>query len=263
MNGWRLCRLETHNAYRNMALDEAILHARIDGKVLNTVRLYSWMPSAVSIGRFQSLEKEVNIENCKREGVDMVRRITGGGAVYHDFQGEVTYSVIAEKKSLGSNDVAHIYRKIGCGIIEAAKILRVNADFNVGNLRQCPNITVDGKKISGNAQFYRGDVVLQHGTLLLDVDIEKMFDFLRAPHCSVSEIVGKAEQKITSFRKKLREVVSKKRAEEALIEGFKRTLKIEFAEVKLTPFELKLADELAREKYCSKRWNFDGKNRVK
>jgi lipoate-protein ligase A len=97
MTCWRLLKLETHNAYMNMAIDEAILDARINGIVPNTVRFYRWNPSAVSIGKFQNIENEVYLENCLKHGVDVVRRITGGGTVYHDVEGEITYSVVASK----------------------------------------------------------------------------------------------------------------------------------------------------------------------
>ncbi|MGB9779129.1 MAG: lipoate--protein ligase family protein, partial [Candidatus Bathyarchaeales archaeon] len=89
MNDWRLLKLETHNAYTNMAIDEAILTARIHNLIPNTIRFYRWKPSAVSIGKFQNIQNEVNIENCKKYGVDVVRRITGGGTVYHDAEGEI------------------------------------------------------------------------------------------------------------------------------------------------------------------------------
>ena len=83
MTIWRLLKLETHDAATNMAIDEAVLRARIADKVPNTVRFYRWKPSAVSIGRFQNVNNEVNLDNCAKHGVEMVRRITGGGAVYH------------------------------------------------------------------------------------------------------------------------------------------------------------------------------------
>ena len=79
----------------NMAVDEAILRCRAANSVPNTLRFYRWKPSAVSIGRFQKLENEVNLKNCAKLGVDTVRRISGGGTVFHDSEGEVTYSVIA------------------------------------------------------------------------------------------------------------------------------------------------------------------------
>ena len=91
MTSWRLIDLGIYDGYMNMAIDEAILQARIEEKVPNTFRLYRWRPSCASIGKNQSMEHEVDTETCKKLGVDYVRRITGGGAVYHDYLGEITY----------------------------------------------------------------------------------------------------------------------------------------------------------------------------
>ena len=90
---WRLLDTEPRDAFYNMALDEAIATARSKNLVPNTLRFFRWEPSAVSIGYFQSLEEEVDIPTCDKIGVDFVRRRTGGGAVYHDREGELTYSL--------------------------------------------------------------------------------------------------------------------------------------------------------------------------
>ena len=94
---WRIMGLDVNDAFMNMAIDEAICRLRSKQKSPNTMRLYRWKPSAVSIGYFQILEEEVDIDACKRLGVDIVRRMTGGGAVYHSYEGEVTYSVIVNQ----------------------------------------------------------------------------------------------------------------------------------------------------------------------
>jgi len=260
MEAWRLLPLETHNAYMNMAIDEAVLRARIAGLVPNTLRFYCWSPSAVSVGRFQRVEEQVFVENCRRFRVDVVRRITGGGTVYHDEKGEVTYSVVASKKEFGTEDVASVYKKICGGLIEAAKLLGVEASFSPGNIRQCPNVTINGKKFSGSAQSHKGGVVLQHGTLLVDVDLEKMFNFLRVPWAkSVSEVVCVAERKITSLKHELGRNVSLREVYQALTEGFRKALNVEFTEGKLTPHEVKLAQELCAEKFSRHEWNFLGR----
>ena len=181
MPTWRLLKPETHNAFANMAIDEAILRARIEDKVPNTVRFYFWRPSAVSIGRFQNIQDEVHLENCRTYGVDVVRRISGGGAVYHDAVDEITYSVIVKQEDLGTNDVAVAYGEICNGLIEGSRLLGINAEYNKGNVKQCPNMIVKERKISGSAQAQKRGVILQHGTFLLGVDLAKMFAFLKIP----------------------------------------------------------------------------------
>jgi len=261
MNNWRLLRLETHDAYTNMAIDEAILTARTRNLAPNTIRFYRWNPSAVSIGKFQSIENEVQLDKCKKYGVDVVRRITGGGAVYHDTEGEITYSVVANKKDLKAENINAVYAKFYGGIAEALRILGVNTDFNEGNAKTCPNLTVNSKKISGSAQSHKKGVVLQHGTLLVDVDLEEMFTFLRvlwAKTCM--EVVNVAKHKITSIHKEIERAVSIKEVEQALIQGFRRALKIEVVNGELTLYECELAEKLCKEKYSKNDWNFHGKS---
>ena len=77
-----------------MAIDEAIMISRSKNIVPNTLRLYSWKPSAVSIGVFQNVKDEINLDYVNKSGLNVIRRITGGGSVYHDELGEVTYSII-------------------------------------------------------------------------------------------------------------------------------------------------------------------------
>ena len=81
---WRLLKTEDNTAAVNMAIDRAVMTANSENKVPPTVRFFTWKPSAISIGYFQSLEDEVDLDNCKKFGVDYVRRITGGGAVFHE-----------------------------------------------------------------------------------------------------------------------------------------------------------------------------------
>ena len=245
----------------NMAIDETILRARIENLVPNTLRFYRWKPSAVSIGKFQKIENEVQIDNCRKQGVDVVRRITGGGTVYHDAENEITYSVIASKEDLAAKDITTVYAKIYAGLAEAVKILGLTADFNEGNIKTCPNLTVNGKKISGSAQSHKGEVVLQHGTLLIDDDLEKMFTFLRAPWAKTCmEIVNVAKHKITSIKRELGKNVSVREVHQALIEGFQKALNIQLVDSELTPCERELVEKLCKEKYADDDWNFYGKS---
>jgi len=261
MGAWRLLKLETHNAFMNMAIDEAILRARIAERVPNTLRFYRWKPSAVSIGKFQKPENEVYLDNCRRLGVDVVRRISGGGTVYHDAEDEVTYSLIAKTEDLGVTDIAAVYARVYAGIADALRLLGITADFNEGNAKNCPNLTVNGKKISGSAQAHKSGIVLQHGTLLLSVDLERMFTVLRVPWAKTCmEVVGVAKNKITSVKEELGHAVSAETANNALSVGFKNAFGIQLTDGELTPFERELAEELCREKYATDDWNFYGKS---
>jgi len=255
---WRLIPISINNAYVNMAIDEAILIARMKSEAPNTLRLYMWNPSAVSIGYFQNINLEVNVDACRIHGVDIVRRSSGGGAVYHDSIGELTYSVVTDKQSIRADTVISTYQKICSGIVYALEILGVKADFNPGNIRECPNITVNGLKISGNAQLIRGPYILQHGTILYDLDLRKMFTYLKAPWSNrIDDIVEVACRKLTCIKQVLNTKLNINDVAEALIEGFEKAFKTDFMESSLTDFELKLASRLV-DKYRSESWLYRG-----
>jgi lipoate-protein ligase A len=260
LSTWRLLKLETHDAFMNMAIDEAVLKARIEGHVADTLRFFRWNPSAVSIGKFQSVEKEVQLENCKQLGADIVRRITGGGTVYHDSEGEITYSVVASKESLKVETIADAYERIDGGLTQGLNILGVAADFNVGSAKACPNLTVKGRKISGSAQCHSRGVVLQHGTILANVDLEKMFTYLRVPWAeSCMQVANVARRKITSLHEELGKSVSPAELVHAVREGFAQAFNVEIVEGELTPRERELAQKLCEQKYATTDWNLRGK----
>ncbi len=259
METWRYLPLSTRHAALNMAVDEAILNARIADQVPNTLRFYRWQPSAVSIGRNQNPDAEVYLDTAKQLGVDVVRRISGGGTVYHDFEGEVTYSVIAKVADLGNADVTTVYTKIYGAITDALRILGVPADFSGGDAKNCPNLTVAGKKISGSSQVISRGVVLQHGTVLVGVDLPKMFQLikLRDLNCTLAADIGK--RKITSVQAELGHKISPDTVANALAQGFKAILKIQLQEGELMAAEKAAAETLCKEKYTSKEWNLGGK----
>jgi lipoate-protein ligase A len=262
---WRILPLETADAYTNMAVDEAILKARTENRVPNTLRFYLWKPSAVSIGRFQTLDNEIFVENCKKDGVDIVRRISGGGAVYHDTNGEITYSVIVKTTDLGCQelDLRRAYQKICSGLNQAVTVLGTNAEYRPPAPKRCPNLAVSGKKISGNAQTTKKGILLQHGTFLLDIDHEKMFSYLKIPWAkTLDEIVKVSKRKLTSVRQELGSSFSVQKAHEALISGFKQALSIELVSGELTEYEQTLAEKNKKERYVTEEWNVLGKASV-
>ena len=262
MGVWRLLKLEVGDAFTNMAIDEAILTARIAGKVPNTLRFYRWKPAAVSLGRFQNLFSEVHVENCRKRGVDIVRRITGGGTVYHDYDGEITYSVVVDGKDLGcaDMDIISAYRTICKGLIEAVRILGTTAEFNPLDTKQCPSITIRRKKISGSAQSYKKGILLQHGTLLVDINHKKMFTFLKVPWAkTLMDVLEVSKKKLTSAKQELESRMSIEAAYQALVTGFKKALRIQLVEEELTSYERKLAERLRRKKFSSDDWVFKGK----
>lgn len=239
---WRVVPLETHDAYTNMAIDEAIAE---QGRP--TIRFYRWRPSAVSIGYFQAIHEVVDLTACRRDDVDYVRRRTGGGAVYHDYEGEVTYSIIAPVTEF-PRDLTESYRLI-CGyVIEALEALGVQAEFEPVN-----DVVTGGRKISGNAQTRRDGVLVQHGTVLHQVDPELMFTYLRPEIDKVSDkIVEDVRDRVTSVEEQVG--CSLEDTYEALRNAF--TKDKETNEGELTEEELERAEELTYERYRTDGWNF-------
>ena len=262
MDTWRLLKLSSADAYTNMAVDEAVMKARIENRVSNTLRLYQWNPSAVSIGRFQILANEVYLEACRKQGVDFVRRISGGGSVYHDSVGELTYCIVAKLSDLGCADLDMLsaYQKICSGLNEAVKILGSKAEYRPPHPKRCPNLTISGKKISGNAQTSKKGILLQHGTFLLDINHIRMFTFLKVPWAkTIDDVLKVSKRKLTSARDELGSRFSTQEAYQALVAGFENALGVEFVEGFLTEYEQKLAEKIRKERFVTEEWNFLGK----
>ncbi len=242
---WRFIPLETHNAALNMALDEACAHALAQGKVDPTIRFYRWQPSAVSIGYFQSLNQEVDIQECQKQEVDIVRRRTGGGAVYHDYDGEITYSVIAPEKMFEKN-IVESYKQIAQNIILGLKKLNVHAEFVPIN-----DLVVSGKKISGNAQTRRNGILQMHGTILCNVDVDKMFSLLKVPDEKMKgKMIAAVKERVTSLNH--HGVTNYQTIYEALKHGFLDGKK--WNEGEWSDEELEKAEILAEEKYGHPKW---------
>jgi lipoate-protein ligase A len=260
MDTWRLIPLETHNAFMNMAIDESILQSRMENLGPNTLRLYQWQPSAVSIGKNRNPKDTVYVDNCRKLGVDIVRRNSGGGTVFHDQTGELTYSVTAQTRDLDAKDITAVYTRIYAAITDALRLLGIPADYSPGNQKNCPNLTVNTRKISGSAQTVKRNIVQQHGTLLLNVNLPRMFQLLRVPftdNCSLAAQI--AQRKITSVQNELGHAVTVETAANALTQGFKAILKVQLNPAQLTLYEQALAKKLYTSKYATDNWNQNGK----
>jgi len=240
------------NAHRNMAIDEAIMRSLKEGRVPPTLRLYRWNPSAVSIGTFQGMKEEVDLEYCGKNNIDYIRRITGGGAVYHDFDGEITYSIILPRgHRLAPDDILGSYEVLCSGVVKGLEHLGIDAQFKPIN-----DIVAGGKKVSGNAQTRRHSCVLQHGTVLLDLDVEVMFSILKVPQEKISDkMIADVKERVTSIRDLLASDVSMDELRDALVAGFSEALKLELVPGNLTEEETALAASLVQEKYATDEWN--------
>jgi len=254
MNDWRLIPLEVKDGYWNMALDEATLEHVIGKKTSFTLRFYKWDPSTVSIGRNQSLSAEVDMNVAKNSGYNVVRRITGGGAVFHDKEREITYSIVCSIKFLEDLD-AHTtleqFEIIETGIVNGLRFYGLNPEKGVIH---CPAIFLDGKKFSGNAQVRRKGYILQHGTILLDLNPEMMYSVLKAPfNVSKTKMVKSVYAKCIGVKEQLTEY-NEKEFLTSLRKGFEFTLGINLVKDSFSGDELQMAKQLVREKYSNFNW---------
>jgi len=253
---WRFIGIDVHDAYMNMAVDEAILTMRGRGESPNTVRLYRWRPSAVSIGYSQAVDEVVNLPACRSLGVDVVRRISGGGAILHDFCGELTYSVVvALDSAMMPDDVARSYEVICGGLLGGLRRLGVAAEYRLPrDPRYCPSIYASRKKISGNAQTRRRGVVLQHGTIMIGTDLGVMEKVLKLPRPAGA--ARPLEESVTTIERELGKALEFEEVAEALKLGFSEAFGCELSDGRLSREELQLALNLRDSKYSTAEWNF-------
>ncbi len=155
---------------RQMAIDEAILRCYDMGLSPPTLRFFRFMPSAITIGYAQYVERVIDTRRCQELGIPFVRRVTGGGTVYHDYKGEVTYSIVTDKIPGAIEDSFHLLLK---PLILTLRDYGLDATFKPYN-----DILVDGKKISGSAQRRGRKGMLQHGTLMYGTDLMTLSNIL-------------------------------------------------------------------------------------
>jgi lipoate---protein ligase len=223
----------------NMALDEALMNF-INYHSMPILRIYGWRPPTVSIGYFQSMDEEVDIKRCRQMGIDVVRRITGGGAVLHE--SELTYSFIT---NVYPKNIMESYKLICEPIVMCINKLGFNAKFAPLN-----DIIVHGKKVSGNAQTRKKGILLQHGTILLNVNLEKMFFVLKIPSEKVKDkMIDDVKERVMGLNKPFDEVKSN------LKEAFSERFSSEIVVDNLTTEEEESTKKLTEEKYTSDKWN--------
>ena len=265
MKTWRYLPYAVYSGAENMAVDEALLltmaHTLDPQPVL---RFYGWSPATLSLGYAQSYHKEVDEEACLAEGIEIVRRPTGGRAVLHQY--ELTYSVIApEHDPHVSGTVIQSYLKISQALLKGLKALGVPAEIvacsglNGASSSACfdaPSwyeLVVDGRKLVGSAQVRKEGMLLQHGSILLHFDAELLFRLLKFPNEEIRQRL------LTGFMVKacaLDEVwthpIEREDLEREICSGFCDIMGIELTRSQLTVQEKALVEDVLLKYY------FDG-----
>ena len=199
---WRFVDSGRRSGAENMAVDEAMLKAHAAGETPPTLRVYGWRPPAVSLGRFQLVEGSVAAEACRRLGIDVVRRPTGGRAILHTEE-EVTFSVVVSAAHLGTTGVMEAYRRLAGGIVGALRSLGLEArlveragaagaaagDPACFAVKARCDLVVGSSKLVGSAQVQREGVILQQNSLPLRMRVEQWREVFLRPEAR-PEAVG-------------------------------------------------------------------------
>ena len=272
MQEWRFLSFRYYDAFENMAIDEAIIRESQRENCFPTLRFYSWEKPSVSLGYFQNIGDEVNIQFCQNKGIPIVRRPTGGKAVLHE--SDLTYSVVArEDNPLFPSGLLGTYQIISQCIATGLAKLGIRADmFKEGREKGTPELDalcfsmpsqyellVNGKKICGSAQMRKKGVFLQHGSLLMDFDPHRSCLAISKNIKSISKEEEKLKKTVTSIHENMSRKTDHIEVCHALASGFEESLGIRLIEGTLTPGEERIKDELLQHKYSNTLWNMEGK----
>lgn len=256
-----------------MATDEAVFLQSQTKSSPPTIRFYTWSVPAVSIGYFQKISREIDLAACRRMSVDVVRRPTGGKAVFH--QHDLTYAVVGLERQDGfPADILGTYRLISCCLINGLRRLGTEAVMSAEG-RPMPEmkagalcfsspsryeLLVKGRKICGSAQVRSRGSFLQHGSLLLGFDPVQTGEILLSDRDERGRQTNHLREFVTSLMDEGIDLTVMETLCRILKEGFETTLNIRLQEDVLTKKEVVLKEHLLKHKYMNENWNIEGKS---
>ena len=270
---WRFVDTGAHDAASNMALDEALLMMHEAGTAPPTLRVYGWCQPTLSLGYAQNTQQEVDLAACHAQGVAVIRRPTGGRAVLHDQ--EVTYSVVMPVALTdGPPTITEHYRRIGMALAAALQALGLPVHLARPQRRAVPTrtpaspacfaalsryeLSVAGKKMVGSAQKRAQRALLQHGSIPLWMDRQRLFQCLQVPPEQRAALVQAASTTMAAVNEVAAQPVAPVALHAALRQGFGVTFGVELIEMPIAPEEWRLAQHLRATKYATDAWNLDG-----
>ncbi len=193
---WQLLPATPLDPVMQTALDETLTLAVGRGDRDPSLRFWSWNASCVVLGRFQSVRNEVNEDIAREEGVQLVRRISGGGAMFIEPEGAITYSIYAPEEMVEGMTFPQSYAFFDSWVIDALRELGVDAWYVPLN-----DITSSGGKVGGAAQARRGGGVLHHTTMAYQMNIPRMIRVLRIGKEKLSDKgVSSADKRVGPLR---------------------------------------------------------------
>jgi len=235
---------ESNDPYYNMALDEYVVRSLDPNN--DYFYFYQNKPTVV-IGKNQNTIEEVNSDYVKQNDIIVVRRMSGGGAVYHDL-GNINFSFVVDYRKEDFNSLERFAK----AIIKALGKLGVKAEFSGRN-----DIILDGKKFSGNAQYLSKGRLLHHGTLLFDSDLSILTKALNVKNDKISSKgIKSVKSRVTNLKDYFKEDICAKQFKELLLKYVFEVEGDALKEYVLTPKDLKNIKKLRDEKYSTWDWNY-------
>lgn len=243
---WQLLRGAPMPAEMHMAVDEVLTYAVGKGERAPTLRIWQWDQNAVILGRFQSVRNEVDPEGAAKHGVNVVRRITGGGAMFTEPQNAITYSIYAPEQLVKGMSFVDSYAFMDDWVLQALRELGVEAFYKPIN-----DISSSQGKIGGAAQTRRGGAVLHHVMAAYDMNPATMLEVLRVGREKLSDKGSvSANKRVTPLREQTQ--MSREAVLDSLVSTFAQLYGLK--EDSLTEAEVAAAQELARDKFRSDEW---------
>ena len=227
------------NAAENMALDSIILELREENLVPDTIRFLSFKPHSALIGQFQTVEKELRPQFCRDNGIDINRRITGGGALYWDTK-DVGWEIFASRNGIfKTGSIENFYRVFCSAASNGINRFGIKSKFRPRN-----DIEVHGRKISGSGGTSIKDAFMFQGTLLVDLNINIMLRALRIPVEKLRyKEVNSLKERVTWLSRELGFCPSRQEIIVKLLDGMAEALEIKYYPGELTDLEKKKLSE--------------------
>ena len=220
---------------RQIAFDQALIGAHKAGAVPDSIRFLRFPPTAL-IGRHQALSREIRVDYCRANGVDIARRITGGGAIYFD-EGQLGWELVFHRSTLRIGSLEDLAREICEAAAAGLRTLGVDARYRPRN-----DIEVGGRKLSGTGGFFDGDTLFYQGTVLIDLDAARMAAALNVAQAKLAKrALDSAAQRVVTLKELLGAAPPIGAVKHALLEGFAQRLGIVSAEGEITAHEEMLA----------------------
>ncbi len=233
METWRLLDTPPMRAAENMALDDVLVELKGQGATPNTIHFLQFRPKAALVGFHQSVQEEIRTEYCREHGIEVNRRITGGGAILFD-ETQLGWEVICDKSFFGMKlPTGRLFKALCDPVVAALRILGVESGFRPRN-----DIEVNGRKISGTGGTESYGAFLFQGTMLIDFDVDTMLRSLRIPIEKLrAKEIDSVKERVTCLKWELGHTPPLETIKKAIRTGFEEHLRIRLEPGDLTAAE--------------------------